>query len=77
MGVSSVSSTDTTYSIRVDDASSTVTYVGEAQTGSSESSAVWRIKRLTTSGSVLSIEWADGNMQFDNVWSDRTTLSYI
>lgn len=76
MGVSSVSSTDTTYSIRVDDASSTVTYVGEAQTGSSESGAVWRIKRLTTAGTVLSIEWADGNMQFDNVWSDRTTLTY-
>jgi hypothetical protein len=76
MGVSSVSSTDTTYSIRVDDASSTVTYVGEAQTGSSELSAVWRIKKLTTTGTVLSIEWADGNQQFDNVWTNRATLSY-
>ena len=76
MGVSSVDSFDTTYAIRVDDASSTVTYVGEASIRSSEAAPVWRIKKLETVGSVLSITWADGNMSFDNVWNDRATLSY-
>lgn len=77
MSVSAVTSLDTTYTTRVDDASPTVTYVGEASVGSSESSAVWRIKRLTTSGTVLSIQWANGNRQFENIWNDRSTLNYV
>jgi hypothetical protein len=76
MSVSSTYSVDTTYSIRVDDASSTVTYVGEAPIKSPDAAPVWRIKKLETLGTVLSITWADGNQSFDNVWSDRLTLSY-
>jgi hypothetical protein len=63
-------------SIRVDDASSTVTYVGEAAVASSENSAVWRIKKLETTGTVLKVTWADGNNHFDNVWANRASLSY-
>ncbi len=77
MGVSGVTSFDTIYSIRVDDASATITYVGEASLGASESSPVWRIKKLETIGSVFKITWADGNQFFDNTWSDRTILTYM
>lgn len=76
MGVSSVDSFDTTYAIRVDDASSTVTYVGEASIRSPEAAPVWRIKKLETVGSVLSITYADGNQNFDNVWTNRAALTY-
>jgi hypothetical protein len=76
VSVSSVQSTDTVYTVRVDDASSTVTYVGEAATASSEAAPVWRIKKLNTSGTVLAISWADGNTYFDNVWADRASLGY-
>lgn len=60
----------------VDEASSTVTYVGEAAVGSSLSTALWRIKRLTQSGTVLLIEWADGDSNFNNIWDNRASLSY-
>jgi hypothetical protein len=63
-------------SLRIDDVSSSVTYIGEASFGSSEASAVWRIFKLSLSGTVTSITWADGNDEFDNVWDDRLTLSY-
>lgn len=76
MSVSIVTAPDTTFTIRVDDASSTVTYVGEAQTGTGESVAAWRIKKLTTTGTVLAIQWADGNQQFDNIWNDRASILY-
>jgi len=76
MSVSSVVSLDTTYAIRVDDASSTVTYVGEAAIKSPEDAAVWRIKKLETLSTVLSITWADGNQMFDNVWNNRASLAY-
>jgi len=67
---------DSQKAIRVDDASATITYVGDAAVGLSESSAAWRIKRLQTSGTVLKITWADGNENYDNVWTDRASLSY-
>lgn len=66
----------TNYATKVDDNTATVTYVGTAAIGVSGSDAFWQIKKLTTSGTVLTISWADGNDWFDNVWDDRTTLSY-
>ncbi len=60
-----------------DGENSTYNYVGEAPVGSSESSAVWRIYRLTNSGTAsIKKEWADGNSNFDNVWTNRASLSY-
>lgn len=60
----------------IDEASATITYVGEAVTGSSLASGSWRIKRITQSGTVLLIEWADGDGLFNNVWNDRASLIY-
>jgi hypothetical protein len=62
--------------IRIDEYSATVTYVGKAATGSAEGSAVWQIQRLTESSGDLTVEWADGNDSFDNVWTNRASLSY-
>ena len=63
------------YALRLDEASATVSYIGEATTGSATSSAVWRIKKMdTTTGTVIT--WADGNDNFDNVWDNRASLSY-
>ena len=76
MSVSAISTLDTTYTVRLDEASATVTYVGEGAINSVESNPVWRIRKLTTTGSVLAIQWADGNQNFDNVWTDRASLTY-
>lgn len=62
--------------VRVDTVSATLTYVGEAATAIGESVAFWKIKRLNTVGTVLKIEWADGNENYDNVWADRASLTY-
>lgn len=61
---------------RVDEASATVTYVGQAQDGSDIGDPVWQIQRITSSGGATEIEWADGNNDFDNVWDDRSSLTY-
>jgi len=60
----------------VDKATANITYVGEAAVGSSPSSSVWRVKRLSQSGDVLMIEWADGDSNFNNNWNNRASLSY-
>ena len=56
---------------------SLVEYAGEAAPGSTTASSVWRIKKLTYSGTNLSkIEFADGNTNFDNVWDNHASLLY-
>lgn len=61
---------------RVDETSTAnTTYVGEAKLGASESEAVWMIYQIDESSGVA-IKYADGNDKFDNIWQDRTTLSY-
>lgn len=62
--------------LRLDEASATVTYIGEAAPAVVESAAFWRIKRITTTGSNIDIKWADGNEFYDNVWDDHLSLSY-
>jgi beta-glucosidase-like glycosyl hydrolase len=64
------------YALVLDDAGGGVTYVGEALPGSLTSAASWRIKRITEVGPDVSIEWSDGDSNFDNVWDDRLSLSY-
>ena len=59
-----------------DDASNLI-YAGLTEPGSITSQASWQIKKLTWSGSNLtSVEWADGNRDFDNIWDNRTGLDY-
>ena len=61
---------------RIDEVSSSVTYIGTAVVGTTAAAASWQIQRLTVSGTETIIEYADGYATFDNVWSNRTSLSY-
>lgn len=37
---------------------------------------VWRIKKMVKTGTVYVFKFADGNADFDNIWDDRTSLTY-
>lgn len=67
-----------TYAIQyaVNSGDSTITYVGKAVAGSSLASAVWQIKQITDTSGDLSIQFADGDSNFNNVWNNRESLSY-
>lgn len=67
---------DKQYSTRVDEASATVTYVGQAAIGSAEGDAKWRIKRITVTGAITDIKYAGGTEQFNQIWTNRAALSY-
>lgn len=65
------------YAKQYDFVGNNLIYKGEAVVGSSLTSPVWRIKRTTIANdNDISDQWADGNADFDNVWSDRLILSY-
>ena len=62
---------------RIDQASATTLYIGEAEPGSSTDSPLWRIRRitLTASGDPVAIEFAaSGNSTA--IWDSRNSLSY-
>lgn len=56
--------------------SPSVAYLGQAEAGTLTSAAAWRIRRITTSGGDVTVQYADGNTDFDNVWTARASLSY-
>ena len=64
------------YAIQIDEASSTITYAGYAAVGTATSAASWRIKRISISGTVTSITFADGDANYNNIWDNRAALSY-
>lgn len=63
-------------STRIDEVDANTTYIGKATVGSSPSSPVWQIQKMTKSGTVTNILWANGDTKFDKVWDNRTTYSY-
>lgn len=69
----------TQYATRYDQDATTPTfaYFGKAQVGSATSAAVWQIQYLTfgADGDVT-VTWADGNANFDNIWDNRVSLTY-
>ena len=66
------------YTVRIDFVSDSAMYRGEADPGASESDAKWRIKYVTfgADGDVTEL-WAGGTADFNKVWADRLTLTYM
>jgi len=64
------------HTMLIDVASATVTYIGEAEPGTLVSGATWRIKKITVTGSLTEIQWADGVGTFTKVYNDRATYTY-
>lgn len=55
-----------------------VMYVGTAECGTATSSDGWCVRKieLDADKNVTSIKYANGTYSMDNVWDDRTSLSY-
>lgn len=63
------------YIYRIDQADSTTIYIGKSSATALVSEAVWRISKVDTT-SYLTVTFADGNGNYDNVWNNRASLSY-
>lgn len=70
-----VTANPTGYVVRLEEASATITYVGQAAPGTLTSAASWSIKRLdSTSG--LVVLWGGGTAAFNQIWDNRAALAY-
>lgn len=61
----------------IDDVSSSLTYIGEAAVGVLDSEPKWRISRITTVGTETKIRYAGGETNWNSVWDDRASLTYL
>lgn len=68
---------ETMFAKRVDFVTDNEMYRGEAVVGSSESNAVWRIRKIIIAAdSDVTETWAGGTANFDKIWADRASLIY-
>lgn len=65
------------FAVLVDNVSTSLVYAGRAALGSATSAAVWQIQRAQTVGTVTTVAYADGDADFDNVWDNRASLTYV
>lgn len=63
------------YSLRVDILGNII-YIGKAQTGTSTALPNWQIQKIDKTGVVTKL-YCDGNANFDNIWDNRTSLTYL
>ena len=61
---------------RFDDAGSSISYIGKATIGSATSDPVWQIQKMDETGGDVVITWADGDDSFNNIWDNRSSLTY-
>lgn len=46
-------------------------YFGWALPGTDTGATTWKMMRITYVGNDFTLEWADGNKNYDNEWDDR------
>ncbi|MDP3558106.1 MAG: hypothetical protein Q8T03_12105 [Bacteroidota bacterium] len=59
-----------------DKSGANVVYNGYAQPGTLKTAPLWSIEKITSSKGIELHTWADGDMNFDNIWNNRETLVY-
>lgn len=77
-GPPGINEEDMVYSKRIDFIDDNTLYRAEATVGSSENSAVWRIRKISLApdGDVAEL-WAGGTADFDKQWALRASYSYL
>ena len=61
----------------IDEASTTVTYVGKSEVWRSKDDADWQIMRILENGTITEVSLADWIDDFKFVWSNRAIYDYI
>lgn len=54
----------------------TITYIGLAKLGTATTDAKWQIRRIQLDGTTTSLQYANGSRRFNQVWDDRSILTY-
>lgn len=58
------------------DEQGTITYLGRAKIGTSEGDASWQIRRIQLIGTQNTFQYANGSRRYNQIWSNRASLTY-
>lgn len=58
------------------DETGTTTYIGRAKIGTAGSVAAWQIRRIVSSGTIDSFQYANGSRRYNQIWDNRSSLTY-
>jgi hypothetical protein len=61
----------------VDESVEGTIYIGYAKFDTPTSEPLWRIKRIQIIDNITTIGYAGGNLNYNYIWDDRTTYSYL
>lgn len=62
--------------IYTDESNPNTIYKGWAKALGNGADPIWAIQKITRAADVVTLEWADGNQQYDNIWDNRLQLQY-
>lgn len=61
----------------IDEVNADLVYVGYGNLGEDTSLPKFKIKRIRKTGNVTRVQYADGNLLYDNIWDNRGSLNYL
>lgn len=70
------SNTSAEQQILIDTSVSGTTYFGYSAPGIPTDKPFWKIMKMVETSILTTIKYADSNQLYDNVWDDRTSLTY-
>lgn len=76
-GYRSITQATPVYAVRYDEVSSSTAYRGEATAGATEGEPAWRIQKIVIVNDDVTITWASGTTEFDKVWTNRLSYTYL
>lgn len=62
--------------VLIDEVSETLTYVGKSKLSGNTANTEWQIKRISISGTVTTISYADNSDNYDKEWDERASYTY-
>lgn len=62
--------------IKIDKVDADNRYIGKAAHSVAASAELWQIKKISTSGTVTTISYADGVETYTKEWDERASYSY-
>lgn len=63
--------------VLIDELSSDEIYIGTSRSFNTKSSSIWRIKRIIKIGTVWHMQYPNGSQDFNFIWDDRLSYTYV
>lgn len=65
------------YALRVDNTGLGYIFLGTAVPGSLNTEAKWLIQKITFTSTQVQAQFADGSNDYNQIWNDRASLTYV